>query len=367
MTGLYLHIPFCQKKCFYCSFVVSIGQEHRMDEYLECLSKEADHYQGRAIDTVYIGGGTPSSLNELQLKMLFDMIHRKFLIHKDSEFTIEINPESIDLSKAKLLRNLGVNRVSLGVQSLNDHILRYLGRNHDNKRALISFDVLRQAGFENINVDFMFSFPDQTIEELKEELVKMTALGSEHLSIYSLTIEEHSRFFAQKLQLADNEEQAAQYLFVVEELARNHFQQYEVSNFSKNGFGSKHNINYWTGGDYIGLGIGAHSYLEGKRHWNISKLADYLRKIEDGESVVENFEELSNERKMLETFLFGLRMNRGVDLKDLFGRFNVSFDRARQNKLNDFVNEGFLVQEDERLRATSKGMVLLDEISAHLI
>ena len=198
MSALYLHIPFCEKKCFYCSFVVAIGQEHRIDPYLDALSKEAAAYKMTDVKSVYVGGGTPSMMDERQLERLVRIIDENFDRANGNECTVEVNPESITLTKMELLKKAGFNRISLGVQSLNEKYLKYLGRNHNKDRAVAAFGLLRQAGFHNISVDLMSSFPGQTMEELTEDVNAIARLGAEHVSVYSLTIEANSRFYIKR-------------------------------------------------------------------------------------------------------------------------------------------------------------------------
>jgi len=202
MKSLYIHIPFCEQKCFYCSFVVSIGQEQRMDTYLDCIALEAHRYKGEQVKTIYIGGGTPTLMSEKQIQKLNNIIQENFILSQAMEWTIEANPERLNSSKLKLLKTSGINRVSLGVQTMNNKYLKYLGRNHNAQAAVNSYKRIRKAGFENINIDLMFSFPKQTMRELKEDVKTITQLGSDHVSLYLLTIEHPSRFFCQKNSIA---------------------------------------------------------------------------------------------------------------------------------------------------------------------
>lgn len=367
MSALYIHIPFCQRKCFYCSFAVAIGQEHRTDDYVMALGKESLPYQGQKIKTVYLGGGTPSMLSEKQLRQLFAVITRRFYVSPQAEITVEANPENIDFNKARILIDLGVNRVSLGIQTFQDQQLRYLGRAHDSIRARKAFADLRQAGFRNINVDLMHAFPKQIEQELREDLTQMLALGSEHVSLYTLTVEENSRFFVQNIEQKDSHEQGDQYDLIVKTLAEAGIAQYEVSNFARPGFESRHNINYWQGGNYIGLGMSSHSHWDGRRSWNFGRLADYLKKIEANESVEEGFEVLSNDRRLTEALVFGLRMNCGVDLNGLSERFQEKFAPETIEKISQLIEQGFLARHNDLLCATNAGRRVLDEISTRLI
>ena len=367
MKTLYVHIPFCEKKCFYCSFVISVGQIHCADQYLDCLDREARQYDRSEVQSVFIGGGTPTLMNNSQLKRLFDIIRKYFRVSREAEWTIESNPEGLELSKLELLKRKGITRISLGIQSLNDNYLKYLGRNHDAPTAIKTFFRLREAGFDNINVDLMFAFQDQTIEELKNDVDAVTRLGSEHLSLYTLTIEEHSRFFARNVRLPEGDDQARQYTLVCEMLHAAGFEQYEISNFAKINKTSRHNMNYWQGGEYIGLGVGAHSYINAKRSWNVSRLKDYISGVQGGVSVEEGFEELTPLDQLKEVVLFGLRMNQGVDIGQIQKQFDCFLSDRQQKKVDDFIRAGFLVREKDHLKTSSKGRLVLDELCAQLI
>ncbi len=367
MTSLYIHIPFCEKKCFYCSFVVSIGQEHRFDDYLQALRKEARFYQGAVIQTISIGGGTPSYLDGSQLMQIGQLIKDHFRVGPDCEFTIEANPESVDDAKARVFQQIGVNRVSLGIQTFEDRYLRFLGRNHDRARAIEAYGILRNAGFENINLDFMYSFPQQTLPEIKEDIEAMADLGSEHLSLYALMVEENSRFFARHLKPPDSHRQAQHYRRVVHLLKKAGLEQYEISNFARKGKRCLHNLNYWQGGDYIGLGIGAHSHCEGRRYWNTSRLQNYFSCLNNDQRPVQKEEILTSEERLLETFLIGLRMNQGVNLAQLEGRFHLKFPADKEVTLKAFLKDGFLKKAGPFFKASLKGRLVLDELCARLI
>lgn len=367
MTSLYIHIPFCERKCLYCSFVVAVGQQHRVDDYLECLEREAERYQRSSIETIYIGGGTPTFLNAHQLERLFGIIKSRFRYLPSSEIAVEANPEGITLEKAETLRELGVNRISLGVQSFHDRYLKFLGRSHDSLKAVTAFNILREAGFENINVDLMHSFPGQTLSEIRDDLHILVGFGSEHVSLYTLTIEENSRFFAQKLPEQDGHAQGEQYQAVVSFLEESGWRQYEVSNFARPGFESEHNRNYWRGGNYVGLGVGAHSHRDGRRSWNVSRLQDFMTRMKDGRGAEEGAEELTPAQRLREALVFGLRMSDGVDLHALEERFFCRLEEETTARILEFVKNGLLMQRKRRLYATREGRLALDAISSDLI
>jgi oxygen-independent coproporphyrinogen-3 oxidase len=367
MSSLYIHIPFCEKKCLYCSFAVAVGQAQRVEVYLDALMREARRYPARSFKTVYIGGGTPTFLNPSQIEKLVGGIRAAFDLSGCEEFTVEANPEGLTVEKTGVLKDVGVTRVSLGVQSLKDGYLRSLGRVHDRKTALDAFALLRAADFRNINLDLMFSFPEQTDREIEEDVRAICALGSEHVSLYSLTIEPYSRFFAKKIKLADNEDRARQYALIVKLLQEYGFEQYEVSNFAKPRYESRHNINYWRSENYLGLGMSAHSHLDGRRFWNVPRLAEYLERISGENDPKEDEETLPPEKRFVEAMLIGLRMNAGVCIAALEERFDCRLDPAREEKIGQFIEAGLLVREGGILRAPLEGFLVLDEICAGLV
>ena len=338
-----------------------------MDLYLECLAKEAENYRAPEVKSIYVGGGTPAYLSSLQLQRLAESIRSNFKFSSGIEWTLEANPEGLDLKKAKLIKELGVNRVSLGIQSLNDRYLKYLGRVHDRRTAVGAFNILREAGFDNINVDLMYAFPQQTQGELKKDLEEVANLNSDHISLYTLTIEKNSRFFVQKVHPKENRDEAKFYLNVLRFIEDRGFKQYEVSSFAKAGKESRHNLNYWHGGNYIGLGMGAHSHLSGKRFWNAARLSLYLARMREGQSPVEGSEELTRDERFKERLLFGLRMNKGVNLTSLESDLGCSLAEEKQTQIADYIKEGFLTQKGEYLKTTLKGRLLLDELSSRLI
>jgi oxygen-independent coproporphyrinogen-3 oxidase len=367
MKSLYIHIPFCEKKCLYCSFVVSVGQEHNVGRYLAALDQEASFYRGEKIDTIYVGGGTPSILSQPRLKELNAIIEEHFSLSHNAEKTIECNPEDIDEEKARALKDLGFNRISLGIQTLDDKYLEYLGRCHDSQRALSAVDCLKRTGFQNITLDLMYSFPGQTLEEIKDDVRRVVALESDHLSLYSLMIEKNSKFFAQSVQLDNEDLRARQYRLIVDELRSSGFDQYEISNFSKMDKESRHNMNYWQGGHYIGLGIGAHSHQSGRRSWNVSRLAEYFKRIEAGQSPEEGHEQLSLYGQFVESLLLGLRMNKGVSIDMLEKSHGCVLDRERRSVIERFIEQGFLKLQDGFVSATISGKLILDELCSRLI
>jgi oxygen-independent coproporphyrinogen III oxidase len=364
--GLYIHIPFCQKKCPFCSFAVVIGQERRVDEYLMQLSREAECYRGTDISTVYIGGGTPSLLSVGQIQRLFSIVRSNFRSEEDAETTFECNPENLTEEKACALKELGVNRVSLGVQSMQPHFLKWLGRSHHVEDSDWAFKFLRSAGLRNISLDLIYGLPEQTAQELERDLDGVLAFGSEHLSVYSLSVEERSLFFARKVQAREAAD-PDWYSVVCRRAESAGLRQYEISNFAHQGRESRHNLNYWEGGDYIGLGMAAHSHLQGERFWNADTFPQYLQMMEEKRNAVVGREKLAPHAKLVETFLFGLRMNKGVDLSQLERRFGCEMAADKKEMLENLIETGLLEEKGPRILTTARGRVVLDEISANLI
>jgi oxygen-independent coproporphyrinogen-3 oxidase len=339
--------------------VIAVGQQHRREDYVNALIVEMEGNKGNNLETIYFGGGTPSMLDESHLDVLMEAVRKSFSFQDDIEVTIEANPESIDRVKARFLKAHGFNRVSLGVQSLNDRYLKFLGRDHDAARARDAYLILREAGIANINLDLMYAFPGQTKEELEEDARTISLMGSEHLSLYTLTIEPNSRFHAVQMKLDEDEKLAQHYLMIARILKEYGLDQYEVSNFAKPGFESTHNRNYWRGKPYIGLGVGAHGFDGRRRYWNTSNLMDYIQKAGSGEPVIIGFEDLTDTQLLMEKILFGLRMNEGV-----------AWDMVPSDKaglLQTWIKDGFLTLENKNLKTTDRGRLILDELSARLI
>ncbi len=335
-------------------------------DYLQCLKAEAGLYARPQVGSVYIGGGTPSTLTVVQIHELFRLVREHFDVTDGCEVTVEVNPEGLEEGRLEAFRECGVNRISLGIQSLQDRYLTYLGRLHDARTACEAYEAVRAAGFSNVSCDLMISFPGQTDDELLRDQSRLIEMGPEHISLYSLTIEPPSRFFAQKVRLPADEIQARHLELTVEAMARAGYRRYEVSNFARTGYDSQHNLNYWNGGDYVGLGMGAHSHLDGERFFNVDRLAEYMRRLKAGENPRAGTERLTKEQRLVEALLLGLRMTVGVDVTKLEKRFGCRLDEERRGRIAAYIKEGFLEREGAVLRATPAGMLVLDEISARL-
>lgn len=290
--GIYIHIPFCQKKCSYCDFISFAGCEDKINQYIEALKKEIKNFLKQneefnnkfEINTIYLGGGTPSFIESKYIKEILNIIKNSFKIKNDVEITIEINPGTVNENKIKDYVEIGVNRVSLGLQSTHNRILKEIGRIHSFEDFLFTYKLIRKNGINNINIDLMLGLPNQSIEEFKESVNKIIELQPEHISVYSLILEEGTPMYKlydeNKLNIPSEEMERQMYWYAKKTLENNSYIHYEISNFSKKGFESKHNLNCWKQEEYIGFGLAAHSYMEGKRYCNIKNLENYIINIE---------------------------------------------------------------------------------------
>ena len=365
--SLYIHIPFCTKKCLYCSFVVAVGKDNHQESYVEALKKEALFYGREDIYTVYIGGGTPSLLTDQRMESLFLLLRQHFNIAPQAEITIEMNPEDVTVEKCKNYLEMGINRFSLGIQTFHEPSLKMLGRVHTVEKAKEAYDKVRQAGADNVSIDVMFCFPHQTKNHLQNDLTQATALNPDHISLYALTVEPMSRFFAQGVKLPEEGIQAEYYETVRCYLTSHGYEQYEISNFAKRDKASQHNMNYWQGGEYIGLGVGAHSFYKKRRFWNEDRLAKYLASVSNGKKPEAGSERLNDNQLARELVLFGLRMNSGVDVNEIQDRFQVSFGQPWLDKVDGFIKDQFLERNKSFVCTTDKGRLVLDELCSRLV
>jgi|LSQX01.3.fsa_nt_gb oxygen-independent coproporphyrinogen-3 oxidase len=364
MTGLYIHIPFCVKKCAYCDFISYTGYENQVfNQYSEALCTELkirEDILSKGISTIYIGGGTPSLLSPLHIEKIFSSINKiSPLLSPDIEISIEVNPATADITKLKDFKQLGINRISLGVQTFNNNILTKLGRIHSSEDILKTYKECRQADFKNISIDLMFALPGQTIELWKQDLQKAISMELQHYSIYNLQIEEGTPFWEEKekgsLNLPSEDQDADMYIYAVEFLLKQKFYRYEISNFAIIGMECKHNVNYWENGNYIGVGVAAHSHFNGKRWANTTSLKDYL--ATPSKSIVE-YTEGSTLSIKEETIFLGLRMSKGVDKKNFIGY---------EKQVNKLIQNHLLEETGTRYRLTSQGILLANRVLSEFI
>lgn len=369
-TGLYIHIPFCIQKCLYCDFPSFGGEEQAYERYTAAVCREieakASMGKGWQIKSIFFGGGTPTVLSVQQMKRILDTVYACYDVEADAEITTEANPGTLDLEKCIALREMGFNRLSMGVQAWQDELLERLGRIHTRQQFLKNFANAREAGFENINVDLMFALPEQTLGQWEETLSEITALQPEHISAYSLIIEEGTPFFdlyeKEVYQKTDEELDRAMYHAAVEILAEEDYHQYEISNFAKSGKESRHNRIYWQDEAYLGFGLGAHSYWEGKRFHNSLDLHTYMEQAEAGAVLAEDVEELSLADQYSEFMFMGLRLTEGIEKKRFFQRFGVEMESVYGAQIQKCQEEGLLEETDGWLRLTARGLDLSNQV-----
>jgi len=368
--GLYIHIPFCKSKCLYCDFNSYSGKADLMAEYAEALAREIRETATDGIKTIFIGGGTPTYLPLECWRLLADAL-RGLKIREGAEFSVEANPGTFDEEKLKFLRKLGANRLSIGLQAVQDSHLRGLGRIHSFGEFLEGYRKAREAGFGNINVDLMFGLPGQTLEEWKESLETIAALEPEHLSCYSLIVEEGTEFWRRdqevSLELPDEETERDMYRFAVEFLARKGYRQYEISNFAKPGRECRHNLIYWGLEEYYGCGAGAHSFVDGVRMSNPAGIEDYIAFVK-GEGGAGRETHRNTEEDCMEEFMFmGLRKTSGVELADFRERFGRDMKDVYSDVIEKFESRGLLKIEEGRLALTPKGIELSNSVMCEFI
>ena len=366
MKGLYIHIPFCKSKCKYCDFTSFSGAEDKIDAYLRMLFREMDKYRGEAVDTVFIGGGTPTVLGAKQLELLLKACNSCFNINTDAEFSIELNPGTADDDKIKALLYNGVNRVSVGIQSLNDNELKKIGRIHNSQTAYNTVCRLNELGFNNINADIMTALPSQKHESLVKTINTLTKLPLTHISAYSLIIEEGTPLFTEyedkKIVLPDENEDREMYHMTVKMLREAGFLRYEISNFAKEGYECRHNIKYWECAPYIGVGLSAHSYDGNRRYFNTPNLSEYL----DG-SFEKDGEVLTEADKISEFIIMGMRMDKGISRAEFKKRFSFDIEENYASELHKFQEYGLIVCENDSYKFTDEGRNISNSVLCEFV
>ncbi len=375
--GIYIHIPFCKSKCGYCDFCSHPPESEReIERYLNALMLNMQDFsaaaQGCSVDTVYIGGGTPTLLAPKQLHALLDCVRDAFDVEKDAEITAEANPGTVDRRALRALRKSGVNRISFGLQSANDAELRALGRIHTRADFEKSYADARQAGFENINIDLMYGIPYQTRESFAKTLDFVRALSPEHLSVYGLKIEEGTPFYARRdsLPLPDEETEYKLYLDAHRTLSDAGFEHYEVSNFARRGFRSRHNLRYWLDENYLGFGVAAHSYFNNQRYAYVSDMDAYIREMEsprDMAGILSECTDIDVFTKETEYVMLRLRLFEGLSLDAYKATFGRDFLAKYGKKLERYIAGGFMRAKVGRIAFTVKGMYVSNYILSDLL
>ena len=356
--GIYLHIPFCKQKCYYCDFLSFANQEGFQREYFDSLKEEIKDFFDKnqyEISTIYIGGGTPSFVEGNFIKEILQQIPKN---HAE-EITIEVNPGTVDLDKLQLYKDIGINRLSIGLQTTQDRLLKQIGRIHTFGDFLNTYNWAKEIGFDNINVDLMIGLPNQTIADIKQSLEKITELEPKHISVYSLIVEENTKIAqlieSHELILPNEELERNMYWYVKNYLELKGYSHYEISNFALKGYESKHNLDCWNQEEYIGFGLAAHSYLNNTRFSNIENLSKYLNNGWKNKVIQENQNESS---KKSEYMLLGLRKIDGVSIRKFKEKFGENPIFIFRNELNKLVGKGLIIIQEDNIKLTNKGLDL---------
>lgn len=363
---LYIHIPFCVRKCNYCDFLSFAVDDDIKDKYVEALIEEIisnkDEYSNYPISSIFIGGGTPSILKPGKIELILNTIRDNYNLKYDAEITVECNPGTIDSLKISEYKQAGVNRISLGLQSIFDDKLKTLGRIHDYNTFLESYSLVKNSGISNINVDIMGGLPKLTLKQWEDTIKTVVDLRPTHISSYQLIIEEGTPFYNMEkdLMLPDEDTERSMYELTCSMLDEAGYKQYEISNYSLEGYECRHNIGYWIRNNYIGFGLGASSLFQDVRWKNGNDLSKYIEK----EFAKEEIEELSDKDVMSEYMFLGLRLTSGISLRDFKNRFKIEFDDINEYKLHTekMISEGLLIKEGDRLRLSSNGMNLANTV-----
>lgn len=366
----YVHIPFCTQICYYCDFSKVFIKNQPVDDYLRALIAEFRSYDIKKLRTLYIGGGTPTSITAKQLDYLLTELVRDLDLDYLEEFTIEANPGDLTPDKIAVMQKSAVNRVSLGVQTFNDKHLKQIGRSHNEAQIYSTIDSLKAAGFHNISIDLIYALPGQTLDQVKENVAKALALDIPHLSLYSLILEHHTVFMNKmrrgKLNLPTEDLEAEMFTYIINEMEANGFEHYEISNFSKPGFYSQHNLMYWNNDEYYGCGAGASGYLDGVRYRNRVPIQHYLSAVEAGDAKLTN-EVLTANEKMEEELFLGLRKKTGVSKSRFQEKFGISFDSRYGQIVDKLIKRGLLQEDQDHIRMTKQGLFLGDSVAEEFI
>ena len=367
--GLYIHIPFCDHICTYCDFPKLLTKGQRHAEYIEALIQELKLYQQNVgfsnLQSIYIGGGTPTALSVEQIQPVFDFLTEQIQMNQIQEFSIEANPENLTHDKIQYLKAQGVNRFSLGVQTFHESLLKRIGRKHQAQEVIQAVANLRQCGIKNINLDLIYAIPGQTLDELRDDLRQVISLEVEHISAYSLIVEEHTQLYLaymrDQIELTDNEIEAKMYEMTIETLTEAGYEHYEISNFAKSK-PSLHNQWYWKNETYIGVGLGAHGYVKGQRYQNTRSINTYIELLKDGKLPMIESHALTKEEMIEEEMFLGLRLLKGVNLKAISDKYDVNIDEIYGKAFEELIQKGYLEQKELNVRLTPSGLLMANEV-----
>jgi putative oxygen-independent coproporphyrinogen III oxidase len=370
IKAAYLHIPFCEHICHYCDFNKVFLKGQPVDQYLEAMEQEMiltlQKYPTNGLETIFVGGGTPTSLNEKQLKRFCESITRNLPMSNNLEFTFEANPGDLTKEKLQILKDAGVNRLSLGVQTFNDELLKSIGRVHRAKDVYQTVENAKSVGFKNISIDLIFSLPTQTVTDFKESLKEAFTLDIQHYSAYSLIIEPKTVFYnllqKGKLPTPGEDAEAAMYELLMEEMEQHGYSQYEISNFSKPGYESKHNLTYWNNDYYYGFGAGAHSYVNGWRRSNAGPLKKYMEQIADGNLPIFQEHQTSKAEQIEEEMFLGLRKIDGVSISHFIEKFDMDPLQIFEKEISDLIAKKWIEVNKDNIYLTKTGRLLGNEV-----
>ena len=369
-TSAYVHIPFCTQICYYCDFSKVFIKNQPVDAYLQALIREFESYKIEQLRTLYIGGGTPTAISAEQLDYLLSHLTKNLDLSQLEEFTIEANPGDLTPDKIAVLEKSAVNRISLGVQTFNDKHLKRIGRSHNEAQIYESIDSLKGAGFDNISIDLIYALPGQTMADVKENVAKAIALDIPHLSLYSLILEHHTVFMNKmrrgKLNLPTEDLEADMFDYIIAKLESHGFEHYEISNFTKPGRESRHNLMYWDNAEYYGVGAGASGYVDGVRYRNRGPIQHYLKGVAQGNPRLEE-EVLTKQEMMEEEFFLGLRKKEGVSISRFEEKFAENFSNRYGDIVEKLTRDGLVQVTDGRLIMTKKGLFLGDTVAEKFI
>jgi oxygen-independent coproporphyrinogen-3 oxidase len=375
MAGLYIHIPFCENKCFYCDFF-SGNQLYLIDNYVDAIIKELcirkTYLNNYKIETIYFGGGTPSLLSKYQLSKIFQAIHTNFNVDKNSEITIECNPENINENYVNDLYELGINRISLGVQFLNNEVLSFFNRRHTNELICSALYVINNSSITNLSIDLLYSVPGISNQNLLSSLKDLMNFDIRHVSAYSLTIAKNSKLFwkISKSEVEENSESEflSQYTLINEFLKSKKFVQYEVSNYALIGYMSYHNLAYWNQISYLGVGVSAHSYNLVSRQWNHTNIKKYIRELNTGDGVISyEMEQLTENQRYNEYIILRLRTFQGLSLDFIKSNFNVDIYNFFQTNINKLIDKNFFLVNNNQIVPKESDLLLSDYLSKYLM
>lgn len=371
MSGVYIHIPYCKQACHYCDFHFSTSMKTK-NEMIDCIVKEMDIRESefsKKIDSLYIGGGTPSLMTNLELETIFNGLEKKMSIGDIKEITIEINPEDLISEKLEFYKEIGINRLSIGIQSMNNNILKWMNRSHDTSQVINGLNNTKVAGFENINLDFIYGTPKNLSRDYKSELLEILKFNPTHLSCYHLTIEDGTYFGhlekKKKIKRIEDDVSQQEFRWISEKLKSENYQHYEISNFAVQGKESFHNSNYWNQSSYIGLGPGAHSFRNSTRRWNISNNRLYIKNIKAGIPYFEQ-EVLSPYDIVNEKIMLGLRTLNGLDKNHVFSIVPQAIKEGIESKLNTFLKDGILISTNNIISMNPEKWLLSEYVSREL-